>query len=56
MPKNKEHVKFKNFERKIKPPFMIYVDFESILVPEDNWKKNPKESHIGSDQKHIVCS
>ena len=29
-----EHVKVKNFERKIKSPFMIYADLESILVPE----------------------
>ena len=23
-----EYVKFKNYERKVKSPFMIYVDFE----------------------------
>ena len=23
-------------------PFLIYVDFESVLVPEDNGKQNPK--------------
>ena len=33
MPNQGEYVKFKNFERKIKSPFMIYADFESILVP-----------------------
>ena len=43
MPKKGEYVKFKNFERKIKSPFMIYADFESILVPEDNGKQNLKE-------------
>ena len=31
MPKKGKHIKFKNFERKIKSPFLIYVDFESIL-------------------------
>ena len=40
MPEKGEHVKFKNFERKIKSPFMIYADFESNLVPEDNRKQN----------------
>ena len=25
---------------------MIYADFESILVPEDNGKQNPNESYI----------
>ena len=27
LPKKDEYVKFKNFERKIKSPFMIYADF-----------------------------
>ena len=31
-----EYVKFKNCERKIKSPFMIYADFKSILLPESN--------------------
>ena len=38
IPKKGEYVKFKNFQRKIKSPFMIYEDFESILVPEDHRK------------------
>ena len=38
MPKKGEFVIFKSYERKIKWPFIIYSDFESILVPEDNGK------------------
>ena len=30
MSKKDEFVKFKNYERKIKSPFLIYADFESI--------------------------
>ena len=56
MPKKGEYVKFKNFERKIKLPFMIYADFESILVPEDNGKQNPEESYTNKYQKHVACS
>ena len=56
MPKKGEYVKFKNFERKIKSPFMIYADFESILVPEDNGKQNPNESYTNKYQKHVACS
>ena len=41
MPKKGKYVEFKAFERKIKSPFMIYADFESVLVPEDNVKQNP---------------
>ena len=35
-PKNVEYVKFKNQERKTNSLFIIYTDFESILVQEDN--------------------
>ena len=45
MPKKGEYVKFENFERKIKPPFMIYAAFEKILVPGINGKQNPNESY-----------
>ena len=45
MPKKEKYVKFKNDERKIKSPFIIYADFESILVPEDNGKQNPRVFH-----------
>ena len=51
MPEKGEYVKFKNFERTIKSPFMIYADFESILVPEDNVKQNPNESYTNKYQK-----
>ena len=41
MPKKDEYVQFKKFEKKNKKKssFKIYVDFESILVPEDNGKQ-----------------
>ena len=45
MPKNVAYVKFKNYERKIKSPFIIYADFESILVPDNNNKQNLDESY-----------
>ena len=56
MPKKDEYVKFKYFERKIKSPFMLYAEFESILVPEDNRKKNSNESYTNKYQKHAFCS
>ena len=55
MSKKGEYIQFKNFGRKIKSPFMIYVDFESILVPEDNGKQNPNESYTNKFQKHVAC-
>ena len=34
MAKKGENVKFKNYTRKKELQFMIYADFESILIPE----------------------
>ena len=56
MPRRIECVKFKNFDRKIKSSFMIYTDFESILVPEDNGKQNPNEPYTNRYQKHVACN
>ena len=56
MPKKGEYAKFKNFERKTKSPFMVYADFEIILVPEDNEKQNPNRSYTNKYQKHVACS
>ena len=56
MPKITENVKFKNFERKIISPFMIYADFESILVPTDNRKQSLNESYSNKYQKHIASN
>ena len=36
MSQNGDSVKFKSYERTIRSSFIIYADFESILVPEDN--------------------
>ena len=56
MPKKGEYIKLKHFGRKIKSPLMIYADFESILVPEDNEKQNPNEFYTNKYQKHVSCS
>ena len=54
MPEKGTHVKFKNYERKLKSPFIIYADFESILVSEDNGKQNSEESYTKKYQQHIA--
>ena len=48
-----EYGKFKNNERKIKSPFMIYADFESISMPQDNGKQVPEESYMKKYKKHV---
>ena len=42
--------------KKIKLLLIIYADFESILVPEDNEKQNSEKSYIKKYQKLIACS
>ena len=55
-PRKGEYTQFKKFERKVKSPFMMYADLESILVPEDNKKQNPNETYTNIYQKHVACS
>ena len=43
MSKKQKYSRFKNYERKIKSPFMIYADFEPILASENNGKQNPDD-------------
>ena len=38
MPEKGQYVRLKKYERKIKSSFVIYADFESILVTEYNGK------------------
>ena len=56
MPKKGKYIKFKHFGRKVKSPFMIYADFESILVSEAYGKQNPNESYTNKYQKHVTGS
>ena len=35
---------------------MIYANFESKLVPEDNRKQNANEPYMKKYRKHISCS
>ena len=34
---------------------MIYADFKSILVPENNEKQNCEESYTSKHKKHVPC-
>ena len=52
MPKVDKYIKFENYKRKIKSPFIIYADFQSILVPEDNGKQNPEVSYTDKNQNN----
>ena len=49
-------VKFKNYTRKIKFLFMIYADFESILIPQNKGKQNSDDSYKKKYQNHVGSS
>ena len=55
MPKKSEYVKYKNYKRTIKSSFIIYADFESILVPDEIGKQNPEQSYTNKCQKHLAA-
>ena len=52
-PKKGEYVEFKIYEKNYSL-FMIYEDFESILVPENNGKQNPNIKNIQANIKQIL--
>ena len=46
----------RNYTGIVKSSFMIYVDFESILIPENNVKQNPDKSYTNKYQNHVDYS
>ena len=55
MHKKGEFIKFKNYDRKIKSSFIVYVDFESILVP-GLMKSKIQKSFIQANIKYILLA
>ena len=54
MPTKGECIKVENVERKMKTPFMIYADFESALVPEDNGKQNQMSLILANNNNMLI--
>jgi hypothetical protein len=55
MPREGETMQFKNHGRKIKAPFVIYCDFESITQKVKTCDPNPAEAYTQPYQKHVCC-
>ena len=55
LPKKGEHIKFRNHKRKTSSPFIIYADFESVLVPEKN-EKQIQKNLILANIKNILLA
>ena len=48
-------ISFKDFNKSIKHPFVIYADFESILENIDTVSPNPNKLYTNKYQKHTPC-
>lgn len=49
-------LKFKNFNRKERHPFVIYADFECLTVPIDTCQPDPASSYTNAYQHHVPCA
>ncbi|PFX12742.1 hypothetical protein AWC38_SpisGene23254 [Stylophora pistillata] len=56
MPKEGTYLSFKNHQKKMDMPFVIYADFESLIKPLDTVQPNPKECYTEKKQQHIPIS
>jgi hypothetical protein len=59
LPKEGTKIKFKNHRNSMPVPFVIYADFESILVPEEKNEKSESSEDASSTnryQTHKACS
>ena len=55
LPKAGSNISFKDFNKSIKHPFVIYANFESILEKIDTVSPNPNKSYTNKYQKHTPC-
>ena len=51
----KPDISFKNWNRMMKVPFVIYADFEAFLVNMDSCETDNKSSFTEKYQKHLPC-
>lgn len=56
MPAKGTKIYFKHFYKSSENPFIIYADFESLLVPINTCNKPFDNSYTNEYQKHEICS
>ena len=56
MPGEGTTLSFKNYNRSMRVPFIVYADFESFIKPIDNCGPNPENSYTKQYQKHTPSS
>ena len=52
MPKPNTSLHFKNYDRQLPIPFVVYADFECFTKPMNSCSPNPKDSYNYNYQKH----
>ena len=52
MPKENTMLYFKNYDKQLPVPFVVYADFECFTKPMNTCSPNPKESYNYNYQKH----
>ena len=56
LPKPGTMLSFKNYNRSMRVPFVVYADFESIIKSIDTCQPDPRTSYTKPYQKHIPSS
>ena len=56
MPGEGATLSFKNYNRSMRVPFIVYADFESFIKPIDTCGPNPENSYAKQYQKHTPSS
>ena len=56
MPGEGTTLSFKNYNRSMRVPFIVYADFESFIKPIDTCEPNPENSYTKQYQKHTPSS
>ena len=49
-------IKFQNFNRSMRVPFIVYADFESLIKPIKSFVLNPEKSYTKKYQEHKPSS
>ena len=55
MPEVGSKIKFKNFNKQMQAPFVIYADFEAITEPIHGCNQSDQQSFTEAYQKHTSC-
>ena len=56
MPAQGTKIEFRNYDRSMRVPFVIYADFEAFTEQLDSCQPNPDYSYINQYQLHAPCS